>query len=275
VQLYEADNFEAALIEFSTAYKLSKNYKLLYNVGICQMATKEYGPAAESFRQYLSEGGSEIGDARRKDVQDRLAKLGLMITRVRVASNAPAGTTLLIDDRPAGQLPLTEPISVKTGRRQFSVTVAGKAFIKAVDVTSGDVATVDLVVDEAALHPGPTGLPAEKPVETDSGPSFPWPLWVLTGALGGGAAVTGILAVNARNDLGETRAQFGADPDKIDSDRSKAQTLGNVTDVLLIGTVIAAGISTYLTIRHFNGKKAAPAAALTVTPGASYFSRSF
>ncbi len=272
VQLYEAENFDAALIEFATAYKLSKNFKLLYNIGICQMATKEYGAAADSFRQYLSEGGAEIQEARRKDVQDRLAKLGLMITRVRVSTNAPAGTVLLIDDRPAGTAPFTEPLSVKTGRRQFSVVVNGRTFQKSVDVTSGDVAAVDLHVDITAPADANTSGPD---VTKPSGPAFPWPLWVLTGVLGGGAVVTGILAVNARNDFGEGRAKFGASPGALDDDRSRAQTFGYVTDGLIVGTVIAAGFSTYFTIRHFNGKKSAGSTALTVTPASLYFSRSF
>src|ERR1041384_7041483 len=41
VQLFEAENYEGALVEFNTAYKLSKNYKLLYNIGICQNALKD------------------------------------------------------------------------------------------------------------------------------------------------------------------------------------------------------------------------------------------
>ncbi|MBX3191975.1 MAG: hypothetical protein KF819_33600 [Labilithrix sp.] len=271
VQLYEAENFEAALIEFVTAYKLSKNYKLLYNIGICQMATRDYGAAADSFRQYLTEGGGEIGEARRKDVQDRLAKLGLMITRVRITSNAPAGTTLLVDDRPAGTLPLGEPLSVKTGRRQFAVVVAGRTFSQTADVTSGDVATIDLRVDEA---PPPSPI-AETPVrvEPDS-PSFPWFPWVMTGALGAAATITGVMAVGARNDFGASRAELGVTPERLDDERSRAQTLGYVTDGLLVGTAIMAGLSTYFTIRYATRSQSG-SSGVVVTPVSFTFSRSF
>ena len=48
VQLYEAQNFEGALVEFTAAYKLTENYKLLYNIGICQQQSREYVAAGLS-----------------------------------------------------------------------------------------------------------------------------------------------------------------------------------------------------------------------------------
>src|SRR5215207_11639432 len=65
VQLYEAQNFEGALVEFSAAYKLTGNFKLLYNIGICQQQTRDYVSAAESFRKYLKDGGGEITPERK------------------------------------------------------------------------------------------------------------------------------------------------------------------------------------------------------------------
>lgn len=282
VQLYEAENFDAALVEFNSAYKLSHNYKLLYNIAICQMATKDYAVAADSFRQYLNDGGAEIAETRRKDVNERLSKLSLMIARVRVTSNAPAGTVLLVDEHPVAKLPLGEPITVKTGRRSFSVNVAGKVVAKTVDVTSGEQGAVDLVVEAAA--PAPTVVrEAPPPKAQASGPSFPWVLWGVTGILGGAAAVTGTLAVGARNDLGEARAEFNPDRAAIDDHESKAKTFGLVTDGLLVGTVLAGGFATYFTIRWATAKKpvqgqaASPGATggLTFTPTGMQFTRSF
>lgn len=286
VQLYEAENYEAALAEFSTAYKLSKNYKLLYNIAICQMATHDYVAASESFRSYLADGGAEVGEPRRKDVQERLGKLGLMLARVRVTSNAPAGTVLSVDDRPVGKLPLTEPLTVKTGRRQFTINVAGRTTTKAVDITSGDTATVELAL-EPALAEGPATTKGSAPADAASaGPSFPWPLWAVTGVLAGGAVVTGVLAVDARNDLGAERARFNPSQSDLDADHSRARTLGIVTDALIAGSLVSAGISTWLTIRYLGAKKspataaraaasARPTGGLVLTPAFVSFSRSF
>jgi len=280
VQLYEAENYEGALVEFNASYKLTNNYKLLYNIGICQNALKDYSAATEAFTKYLAEGGAEVSEARKKDVQDRLAKLSLMVTRVKVTTDAPAGSTLLVDDQPVGTIPLPDSIPIKIGRRQFSITVNGKTITKSVDVVSGDqrAAVSLLVADSAKISPS-TKDQTTPPVTDDSAPSFPWALWGLTAALGAGAAVTGYLAIDARNDLGEKRATFGVDKAALEDDQNKAQTFGIVTDVLLGATVISAGVSTFLTIRYFGKKKPAPASAsssgLRILPLGLGYARSF
>jgi hypothetical protein len=271
VQLYEAENYEGALVEFNTAYKLSKNYKLLYNVGICQNAMKDYAAATESFQRYLNEGGAELSEARRADVNDRLSKLSLMVTRVRVSTNAPSGATLLIDEQPSGTTPLPDTIPVKIGRRQFSITAQGRTVTKTVDVSSGDQTPISLVLTDT---PGQANDTTSTPVSTDDdGPSFPWPFWGLTAVLGGATAVTGVLAVGKANDFEKKQATFGIDKASLEDERSKAQTLGLVTDVLLVCTVLSAGVSTVLTIRYFGKKK--QNTGIIILPLGIGYSRSF
>jgi len=283
VQLYEAQNFDGALVEFNAAYKLSGNYKLLYNIGICQQQTKDYVAAAETFRRYLKDGGAEVSAERKADVEDRLSKLSLSVARIRVQTDAPQGTPILVDDKPIATIPIGEPVTVKIGKRTFSLTVNGSKVSKTVDVISGDNQPVSLMMSDATggavpvTNPQPT-QPQQPPPKVDDGPSFPWPLWAITALLGGGATVTGILAVNQRNDFEKEQAKFGADQSTLEDKRSNAQTLGIVTDVLLVGTVISAGISTYLTIRWAGAPKTEKAAAANgfyVTPVSAGWARSF
>jgi len=258
VQLYEAENYDGALVEWSTAYKLSKNYKLLYNIGICQTAQKDYTAATESFTSYLAEGGSAIGAARRTEVQERLAKLALMVTRVRVTTDAPAGATLLVDDRPAGSVPLPEAITVKIGRRQFAISHNGKTVSKTVEVASGDQNPLiglwvhDVVAATPAERPAEKPAPAPTPREETA---FPWPLWVLSGVLAGGAVTTGILAIRSRNDFEKKQGTFGVDRTAMQSDLDRAETFGFVTDALVVGAALGIVLSTYFTVRHFGSKK--------------------
>lgn len=282
VELYEAENYEGALVEFNTVYAITKTYKLLYNIGICQNAIEDYAAAAESFSRYLAEGGAALSEARRKDVQDRLAKLSLMVTRVRVTTDAPDGSTLLIDQKPAGTTPLAETIPVKIGRRVFTISGQGKTTTKIVDVVSGDqLAVVSLPIPDTVPPPAKTRDTASEDARTADtvGPSFPWPVWSLTAALGGVAAVTGTMAVSARNDLEEKQATFGIDRRSLEDAQSKAQTLGLVTDVLLATTVVSAGVSTYLTIRFFGAKKKSSARTalmgVTIAPTGIGYTRSF
>jgi hypothetical protein len=276
VQLYEAENYEGALVEFNSAYRLSKNYKLLYNIGICQTAMKDYPAAAETFSRYLSEGGADVSEARRADVQDRLSKLSLMVSPVRVTTDAPPGAVLMVDDRRVATVPLPETLPIKVGRRQFSITAQGRTSTKTLDVSSGDPnAAVSLLLSEV---PGPPVAPVaadvqpRRAVEPDA-PSFPWAFWGLTAVLGGAAAVTGVLAVDARNELGEKQATFGIDKASLEDTRSKSQTLGIATDVLIGTAVLSAGLSTYLTVRYFGKKKAMTA--VTILPMGIGYTRSF
>jgi hypothetical protein len=281
VQLYEAQNFEGALVEFSAAYKLTGNFKLLYNIGICQQQTRDYVSAAESFRKYLKDGGGEITAERKADVEDRLSKLSLSVSRVRIVTDAPAGTTITVDGAPVGTIPLGEPVSVKIGTRVFSFTANGKTVAKTIEVISGDNRPVNLLLADAAPNGSaapPPPHPTEKPVEkTDDGPSFPWPLWAITAVLGGSATVTGILAVKQRNDFEEKQATFGVNPSELEDKRSNAQTLGIVTDVLLAGTIVSAGLATYFTIRWAGSSpsKSSASNGLYLTPGSVGWVRSF
>lgn len=272
VKLYEAENYEGALVEFNTAYKVSGNYKLLYNIAICQTALKDYAVAVETFNKYLAEGGAEINEARKKDVNERLAKLALNVSRVKVITDAPAGATLTIDDQQVGTTPLPEDIAVKIGRRQFALTANGRTVTKMVDVNSGDQnAPINISFAQTA-----TTNPEAPPTKaTEAAPSFPVVWWGLTVALGAGAAVTGILAVGNRNDFERDQATFGVTKKTLEDDRSKAQTMGIVTDVLLAATVVGAGVSTYFTIDYFRKKKKQDTTGIYVTPFGVGYARSF
>ena len=93
--------------------------------------------------------------------------------------------------------------------------------------------------------------------------------------------MTGALAVDARNDLGEKQATFGIDRASMEDDHSKAQTFALASDVLLVGTALSAGLSTYLTVRYFGSKKQSGATtrgtfkAITVLPMGVGYTRSF
>lgn len=270
VQLYEAENYEGALVEFQSAYKISSNYKLLYNIAICQTALKDYAVATETFNRYLSEGGAEVSEARKADVKERLAKLALNVTRVKVTTDAPAGATLAVDDQTVGTTPLPESIAVKIGRRQFSLTANGRTVTKTVDINSGDQnAPINIVF--AAVT---TGTVDTSPGKAEAGPSFPIVWWGLTAALGVGTVVTGALAVGKRNDFERQQATYGVSKATLEDSRSSARTLGIVTDVLLVATVVGAGASTYFTIDYFKKKKKQDTG-IYVTPFGVGYVRSF
>jgi hypothetical protein len=79
--------------------------------------------------------------------------------------------------------------------------------------------------------------------------------WGVTGALAAGAAVTGVLALSESSTLDDELDVPAAKPgdsggkaSRIDSSASKVKTLAIVTDTLLVATVIAGGVSLWLTL---------------------------
>lgn len=66
-ELFEQENYDAALVEFLRAYEMldghPMQYFVLYNVGQCYEQLFRYGQAMEFYRRYLADGGAEAEDA--------------------------------------------------------------------------------------------------------------------------------------------------------------------------------------------------------------------
>jgi hypothetical protein len=257
VALYKVSSYEAALVEFESAYRASGNFRLLYNIGLCRMETKDPVGAIEAFRRYLADGGDLVEKAKRDDVNEQIQKLQLSVTKVVVRSNAPAGTELFVDDEKVGTFPLAGPLPVKVGTRRFTATLGTRTTTRVVAVTGGDSPPIELVLPSAPVvetegtSPQKVVVVPQQPgASTPQGPGFPWFPWALAGAFGAGATVTGILAVGARNDAALAQARFANRTPDIEPAQNRANTFGLVTDILLGATIITAGIATVVTIRH-------------------------
>ena len=259
VTLYRGGSPEAAVIEFEASYRLSGNYRLLYNIALCRNDAKDYVGATEAYQRYLSEGGEQIDRNRREEVLDQIKRLTLFIGRLTVSTNAPAGSDLVVDDRVVAVLPLLRPLVLSVGTKKVAI-VSGSATLvsKTVMVTSGSSSTVDLTVSERQAPAGridaqPRALPG-RPAEVreSSGPAFPWLPWVIAGVFGTTATVTGVLAVGARNDAARAQARFGSRGSDIEPKQSEAEKLGLASDVFSGATILTAGLATFLSIRYWS-----------------------
>ncbi|HSU42151.1 MAG TPA: hypothetical protein VLJ38_21370, partial [Polyangiaceae bacterium] len=86
--------------------------------------------------------------------------------------------------------------------------------------------------------------------------------WATTGALAVGATVTGIVTLSKNSKLADDRSRLEVSDAEIKDQASHVRTLAIVTDVLTAGAVVAGGVSLWLTIDHFSGKKARAAGSL-------------
>jgi len=260
-KLYNDRAFEAALVELLKAYELAPSYRILYNIGLAHLEIGDYAAATQAFRQYLAEGGSELGDARRKEVTNKIDSLTDRVATLRIQVNEP-NAEVFVDDIPIGRSPLAEPVLVNAGRRRIAATLPPKPQRRTVVVVAGgDSTTVTLTFPSS--EPTPTSAarassasPSPAPVATPPPPpssdrTLVWVGWAGTGLLAAGTITTGILAMSASGDLRDERESFVADPtakrESLDSAADRAQTLGVVTDVLGAATLLVGGLTLYAT----------------------------
>jgi hypothetical protein len=255
LQLFNEENYDAALFEFDRAYELAPSYKILYNMGRIQRQQHNYAAAIRSYSRYLREGGAGVPADRKTEVEREIAVLKPRVANVTVKVNVD-GADVYADDIPVctatiesacvGKSPLQAPIIVNGGRHKITATKPGYApATSLVSVVGSDA--IDVKLDLVSY-----AQPIAKPTN-------PWkvPMWIGWGVTAAGlitSGVTGYLATNARDDQEAAVGRLGASREELDQAKDKTRTLGNVTDGFLIGSAVAAGVSTYLTIRAVSWK---------------------
>jgi hypothetical protein len=271
IELYKNNDFGAAQIEFTRAYELVPNYKLLYNLGQVCYQRHDHAAALRYFRQYLADGVDAISAERRHEVTGDVADLEQRVGRLQIEA-VEDGAEVFVDDVLIGKTPLRALITVNGGPRKVDVVArGGEHQTRQVDVGSGEIVRVPFPRLTLAAPPPPAPTPpvparpvavavATPPasagavasvVATPARPSShtPWKSWTLTGLLAGGAAATGAIALTSKRDLDDQLSMFPANNSDIDYYRRRTRGFALATDGLLIGTAIMATISLYLTLR--------------------------
>lgn len=260
IGLYEEEDFEGALFEFNRAYELAPDYRLLYNIGVTQLETKDYAGSKRSLEAYLAQGGDEVGADRRQEVDDQLATLAGRVGTVTIDSNVE-GASVRVDGEEVGVTPLADALVLNLGRRKLEVTAEGhQPYVETLDITGGAATQVDATLQVEAAAPSGAGPvpPPTDPGGSDRGdPDDVRGLTIatyvslgLTGLVGGGAIVTGVLALRADDDLQSELEMMPADPDDVQSAEDRRRTLAVTTDVLigvtaaLAATTIGLGVAT-------------------------------
>ncbi len=262
IQLFNEENYDAALFEFDRAYELAPSYKILYNMGRIQRQQNNYAAAARSYSRYLREGGAAVSPERRAEVESEMATLSPRIASVKVTVNID-GADVYADDIPVctatiesscvGKSPLRAAIMVNGGRHKITATKQGYAPATAlVSVVGSD--SVDVKLDLVAY--AQAAAPPRR---------VPWVGWVSTGALAAGAGVFGLMTLSQSSKLEDARGQKNADPDSLETRSNRTKTFGLVADGLAVGAVVVGAISLYYTIKwgkESSEARATPAAAL-------------
>ncbi len=246
LQLFNEENYDAALFEFERAYELAPSYKILYNMGRIQRQQNNYAAAMRSYTRYLLEAGGNVPAERRAEVEAEMAVLRPRVASVKVTVNLD-GATVYADDIPVctatiesscvGKSPLQAPIIVNGGRHKITATKPGYApATSLVSVVGSD--HIDVKLDLVAY--AQAAAPPRR---------VPWGGWVATGVLAAGAGVLGYLSLSQSAKLEDERGQLNVDADKLDSRASRTKTFGLIGDGLAVTAVVVGAISLYYTIK--------------------------
>ena len=256
VALFREGDFRSALVEFRRSYEISRNYKVLYNIGQTEYELQDYAAALRSFQRYLDLGTTEIEAARRTQVESDIKGLASRVARVEIKSRT-TDAEVLVDDVVVGKTPLAEPLVVSIGRRKVVLQKNGlTSTARFVDLAGGDRTSVQIDLAEAAK---------EEPAPSRTGM---WVSLAITGGLVAGTAIVGGLALAAHGDAQKQLDTFGAKKADIDAARGRTQTLALVADVLGGAAIAMAGVTIVLGVT--SGKTdapPAPKAAITLGPG--------
>ncbi len=154
VQLFEAQDYAAALAEFEAAHRLVSRYQVLFNVGVTQKKLFRYDEAVRTLARYLDEGGAQIVPDRRVEVERELAEMRALQAEITVrVEGLPA--RLELDSRVIAETPLLRAILVPPGRHELRATREGcDPAVRTIEVVSGERLAVQL--DPPARAEAPT-----------------------------------------------------------------------------------------------------------------------
>lgn len=120
-QLYRADDYAGALLQFERAYDLASDVRLLWNVAVCEKNLHHYARARKTLERYQIEGGAHLSEQARADAIALSKALSKFVSTLKISVSEP-GASIFIDDQQVGTSPLSEPLLVDMGARRIRVS---------------------------------------------------------------------------------------------------------------------------------------------------------
>ncbi|MDC0680716.1 PEGA domain-containing protein [Sorangium atrum] len=283
LRLYSDKKYVEAEAELQSAWELNPTFDVAYNLGNTKYQLKKYREAAEHLSFALRNWPLVKTVAKLKPTaEQRFAESRAQVGALRVTVSV-AGAEVLVDGKAVGRAPLEGEVFVEPGEHRVEARLEGYAPLsQTVKSAKGETADVGmaLVPEKSEAQAagakteggmGAAGVGAGGPVmgQPPAGPVEPPPKknWVPVIALGAASAVglgVGIgMTVASNNASGDAHTQSTAiieagaqcvrpeaswvgPCEKVRSDASRADTLGNVARVAYIASgVLAIGAVTY------------------------------
>jgi len=252
-ELYDEGEYSLALIEFTRAYELVPNYRVLFNIGQVNIQLGQYANARRALKEYLEKGGDTLSNDRRTSVTKDLEMLDRRTAFLMITSNV-VGAEVLIDDVVVGKTPLEAPLLVDAGVHRVTLRRNGyQQRTNRVILAGGDEQSVPVPLD--AVQEGKQTIVVRESTKQDTYQTLMIAGWATTGALAAGAIITGIMGASEAKDLDELKKTDPRDyPDysdfaeQLESTESRASSLFLASDVFTGAAIVTGGLSLWLTI---------------------------
>jgi hypothetical protein len=240
LELFKNRKYAEALDQFQRAYDLSPSWLILCNIGKMSRYTQDFARSLDSYQKCLRDAGPDVDAGQRSDVEHEIAELTSLVGWVTLSGEE--GTTVSLDGKALGTLPLDHKVAVNPGPLTFSAAKGQRHREATITATAAQTVDVDLTLQSAGAIPkGPT--PPQ---------SFRFPdaavvsAWVVSGLFAASAVATGTVALVSSTQLKSTVYVGPANAPPPDSPlAAKARRIGVLstsTDVF-IGIAVVAGVA--------------------------------
>ena len=268
LDLYSEGEYPLALIEFTRAYELVPNYRVLYNIAQVGIQLGQYANARRALEEYVQKGGDTLSADRRAGVTRDLEMLERRTAFIEIKVNV-VGAEVLVDDVVVGKSPLSPSLLVDAGVHRISVRHSGYQLrVSRVTLAGGDRQALALTLDKQPENKS-TIVVREQAAPKQDYKTLMIAGWVTTGALAAGAIVTGIMGAGEADELEQLKAADPADYDnlgaRLDKTKSNASALFLASDVFSAGAVVVGGLSLWITVAP-PGSSAPPSSEKPVPP---------
>lgn len=151
--LFNAHNYDGALVEFQESYRLRPVPVVLFNIAQTLKLLYRYEEAIAAYEQYLAEERG-IDAARRRAVQQTIEELRAATAPITIATDLP-GAEIRVDGRLVGTTPLPGPLVLAAGSRRIEATLDGRETSQEIDVVGGRAAELTLAIPPPPESAGP------------------------------------------------------------------------------------------------------------------------
>lgn len=242
---YEFGDYAGAADAYRTAYQLSGNVDLLFEIAKCESAAKRWGPALEAYNAYLFAGDEKTTPEKREKAQAEIKIIEGKVGYLEI--KAPAGMAVVVDNVDRGRTPLPDKLPVES-EVEHEVKIGDTAAQRVV-VGWGKTETVKPGLMEAAIDADEPEVSDAEPEEKEKKKSKSKlrTIGLITALSGGGvllgSLVTGAVSLSYDKKLESSCVSGICDEGQSDTLNAR-DNLAVTTNVLLIvgATALTTGI---------------------------------